>query len=58
MRIFAWRSDVSHPALEGEKTSDKAMPVKRKRGGQAIGRVREVTLMTVTRNLAVFLGMG
>nr|WP_210314912.1 type II toxin-antitoxin system PemK/MazF family toxin [Rhizobium sp. AQ_MP] len=37
---------------------DKAMSVKRERVGRAIGRVREETLMTVTRNLAVFLGMG
>jgi mRNA interferase MazF len=37
---------------------DKAMSVKRERVGRAIGRVRDETLITVTRNLAVFLGMG
>ena len=37
---------------------DKAMSVKRERVGRSIGRVRDETLMTVTRNLAVFLGMG
>lgn len=37
---------------------DKAMSVKRERIGRAIGRVRDYTLMTVKRNLAVFFGMG
>lgn len=37
---------------------DKAMSVKRERVGRVIGRVREETMLTVTRNLAVFLGMG
>lgn len=37
---------------------DKAMSVKRERVGRLIGRVREETMLTVTRNLAVFLGMG
>lgn len=37
---------------------DKAMSVKRERVGRVIGRVRDETLITVTRNLAVFLGMG
>jgi len=37
---------------------DKAMSVKRDRVGRVIGRVREETMLTVTRNLAVFLGMG
>lgn len=37
---------------------DKAMSVKRERIGRVIGRVRDETMLTVTRNLAVFLGMG
>lgn len=37
---------------------DKAMSVKRERVGRVIGRVRAETMLTVTRNLAVFLGMG
>ncbi|PLK69602.1 growth inhibitor PemK [Rhizobium sp. TH135] len=37
---------------------DKAMSVKRERIGRVIGRVRDETMQTVTRNLAVFLGMG
>ncbi|NBB51902.1 type II toxin-antitoxin system PemK/MazF family toxin [Rhizobium sp. CRIBSB] len=37
---------------------DKAMSVKRERVGRPIGRVSEETMLTVTRNLAVFLGMG
>jgi mRNA interferase MazF len=37
---------------------DKAMSVKRERVGRVIGRVRGETMLTVTRNLAVFLGMG
>ena len=37
---------------------DKAMSVKRERIGRVIGLVREETMLTVTRNLAVFLGMG
>lgn len=37
---------------------DKAMSVKRERVGRVIGRVRDETMLTVTRNLAVFLGMG
>jgi len=37
---------------------DKAMSVKRERIGRVIGRVRDETMLTVTRNLAVFMGMG
>lgn len=37
---------------------DKAMSVKRERIGRVIGRVPDETMLTVTRNLAVFLGMG
>ncbi len=37
---------------------DKPMSVKRERVGRVIGRVRDETMLTVTRNLAVFLGMG
>jgi mRNA interferase MazF len=37
---------------------DKTMSVKRERIGRVIGRVRDETMLTVTRNLAVFLGMG
>lgn len=37
---------------------DKAMSVKRKRVGRVIGQVSEETMLTVTRNLAVFLGIG
>ncbi len=37
---------------------DKAMSVKRERVGRVIGRIREETMLTVTRNLAVFLGIG
>ncbi|MFN3720845.1 MAG: type II toxin-antitoxin system PemK/MazF family toxin [Rhizobium rhizophilum] len=37
---------------------DKAMSVKRERVGRVIGRVHNDVMLTVTRNLAVFLGMG
>lgn len=37
---------------------DKAMSVKRERIGRVIGQVSEETMLTITRNLAVFLGIG
>ncbi|WP_159953329.1 type II toxin-antitoxin system PemK/MazF family toxin [Rhizobium sp. 18065] len=37
---------------------DKIMAVKRERIGAVIGRVDDETLLTVTRSMAVFLGMG
>ena len=37
---------------------DKAMSVKRERVGGVIGQVREEKMLAVTRNLAVFLGIG
>lgn len=37
---------------------DKAMSVRRERVGRVIGRIREETMLTATRNLAVFLGIG
>ena len=39
-------------------TIDKAMSVKRECVGRVIARIREETMLTVTRNLAVFLGIG
>ncbi|KQW31161.1 growth inhibitor PemK [Rhizobium sp. Root274] len=37
---------------------DKAMSVKRERIGKVTGRASADIMLTVTRNLAVFLGMG
>ena len=37
---------------------DKAMTVKRDRVGTAIGRAEDETMLTVTRLLAVFLGLA
>jgi mRNA interferase MazF len=37
---------------------DKAMSVKRARIGKVTGEAGEAIMLTVTRNLAVFLGMG